>query len=367
MIMPHRNHALRIFRVLALSAIVTATVSAAKLDLERVTPVPADQPIPVIDFFRPHLLQDPKLNPSGTHIAALITAAEDKHQLLVYELKTKKIETAGGFGDQDIYQVNWLNDSRLVFKVSTRKMYGLGLLAGDVGSLGESYPLLQYYGAILIAVPPKNRLHPLVWNRYDALETGRDLGAATIDSNGHKGGLIDLVSAGADHSTAMDARDNNECRIETRYSVPSGGLTYSYLADQDGQLAFAFTSEEGQMAMHRLVEGQWIKCPVDLENIDVIGCGDQPGQVVVRAAPGREAARVPVYGCCDRQAGRRVISGQKLRLRRLALSRSCQSHDPWRHGLPRRPFRDVVQRRLSQPAESTKRILPWPVCSNTGE
>ena len=102
--------------VLSLSAMVPAA-SAGKLDLDRTTPVPASEPTPVMDFFRPLLLQQPALNPSGTHIAAIVTVGDDRHQLLVYDLKTQKVEQVGGVGE-DIYQVNWLNDRRLVFSLS---------------------------------------------------------------------------------------------------------------------------------------------------------------------------------------------------------------------------------------------------------
>ncbi len=259
----------------------STALAAEKLDLERVKPVPADQPVPLMDFFRPLVLQAPKLNQSGTHIAALITVGEDKHQLLVYEVKTQKIEIVGGSGDKDIYEFNWLNDRRLLFGLGTRKMYGLGLLAADVGSLSDSYPLLQYYGSSLIAVPPKDRLHPLVWNRYDSLDTSRDLGAATINTGSRSGKLINLYRADANREGVMAARDNNERHIETSYPVPPGGLTYHYIADREGHLAFAFTMNEGSSLMYRLVEKQWVKCPVDDEDINVVDCGDLPGQVVV--------------------------------------------------------------------------------------
>lgn len=255
--------------------------AAAKIDFERVTPVPHDQPIPIQDFFRPRILQEPKLNPSGTHIAALIALGEDRHQLLVHDLESRKNEFVGGSGDKDIYQVNWLDDKRLLFNLATRKMYGLGLLAANIGELHNAYPLLQYYGSSLIAIPPKDRLRPLVWNRYDSLETQRDLGAATINTDGQRGKLVNLVAAGANHSMAMDARDNNERHIATGYPKPDRGITYGYLADREGRLAFAFTSLQGEMALHRFADGKWIQCPVDLENIDVLGSGDEPGQLVV--------------------------------------------------------------------------------------
>jgi len=284
-----RLPSLRLFRSLALGVLVTATCAASKFDLERITPVPADQPIPVMDFFRPLLLQEPKINPSGTHIAAIITAAEDKHRLLVYELKTQKMEFVGGIGDQDIYQVHWLNDQRLIFGLARGKMYGIGLLAGAVGLLQGSYPLVQYYNTRLIAIPRKNRLEPLVWNRYDGLDHRQDLGAATLDSASRRlARIYDFDRVGARGSDVSDCRDSNESHIKANYPIPEGGLTYEYMADREGQLAFAFTAQDGCLTMHRLAGNQWIKCPVDLEEIDVVGAGDQPGQVLV-VGPRQEA------------------------------------------------------------------------------
>lgn len=235
----------------------------AKVDLSRVAPVPADQPIPISDFFRPAILQQPSFNPSGTHIAAIVTAAEDRHQLLVYDLAAKTTEFVSGSGDKDIYAVAWLNDTRLIFNLAARKMYGLGLMAANIGALSDAYPLLQYYGSSVIAIPPQDRLRPLVWNRYDSLETQRDLGVSIINTDLRGGNVVNLVAAGANHSK------------------PDGGLTTGYLADRDGRLAFAFTADQGNLAMHRLADGKWVRCPVDLEQIDVVGAGDAPGQVVV--------------------------------------------------------------------------------------
>jgi len=269
-------------RILSLIAMASSAFASPKLDFDRETPVPAGETIPVMDFFRPRLLSQPALNHSGTHIAAIVTLGEDKHQLLVYGLQTQKSELTGASGDRDITAVHWLNDRRLVFSLSTQKLYGLGLLATDVGSLGDASPLLQYFGSILIAVPPQDRLRPLVWNSHDQIEPPyRDQGVATINADLKSGQFIDLWAADASYSAQMDARNNNLKHIVDTYPVPEPGLTYRYLADREGKLAFAFTSENGKLTMHRLVDQQWLKCPVDLERIEVISCGDQPGQVVV--------------------------------------------------------------------------------------
>src|SRR6478735_11036988 len=77
------------------AAVVSLGFAAENLDLERKTPVPADQPIPTQDFFRPLSLSQPVLNRAGTHIAAIVSAGEDKHMLMVYDIATAKIETLG--------------------------------------------------------------------------------------------------------------------------------------------------------------------------------------------------------------------------------------------------------------------------------
>jgi len=267
-------------------AFSASAFASEKIDLDRITPVPANEQIPVQDFFRPAVLQQPKLNPSGTHIAAIVTAAEDKHQLLVNELGTQNIEMAGGRGDKDVYQVHWLDDKRLLFELSSRKLSGLGLFATEVGSVGRPYPLLQYDGTSLVAVPYKDRLRPLVWNRFD-IETGKDLGAAIINSGIDTGKFVDFTSVGGSGADISDAHDNNEKHIIERYPVPEPGITYRYLADKEGRLQFAFNSDNGLRTLHHLVAGHWEKSPVELEEIDIIDCGEKPNQLLVMG-PRRE-------------------------------------------------------------------------------
>ncbi len=269
--------------LLAFASTVPPAISADKLNLERVTPVPDTEPIPTMDFFRPLLLQQPVLNPSGTHIAAVITAAKDKHQLLVYELKTKKIETVGSAGDKDIYSVSWLNDQRLMFSLGARKMYGVAILAADVGNIDHAYPVLQYYYSRLLSVPPQDRLHPLVWNRYDGLGEmlNHDLGVAQIET-GTKGHLVDLLAAGAENVKFDLLREENEAHIRKRYPSPATGLVLYYLTDRVGQLEFCVTDIDGKETLHHLVGDHWEKCAVDLEKIEIVGCGETPGQLVVQ-------------------------------------------------------------------------------------
>jgi hypothetical protein len=64
-------------------------LNAEDSDLSRLTPVPAGQEIPVADFLRPAIIENPKLNPSGSHLAAVLTVGNDRHRLGVFDLKKK--------------------------------------------------------------------------------------------------------------------------------------------------------------------------------------------------------------------------------------------------------------------------------------
>ena len=273
--------------LLALGAVLpSARVSADEAaDLSRTTPVPATQPIPVIDFFRPAMLDEPRLNPSGTHVAAIVAGGDDRHQLLVYNLKTLTKEVLGGQGDSDVYQVNWLNDTRLVFQLSSQKLYGIGLFATEVGSIGNCYPLQQYQGSRLVSVPSDDRVHPLVWNAFDSLRTQGDLGVSSIDTDVQSfGKAVDLLSLRSNSLEALsalrNAQENNQRHILHTYPMPGPGHVTGYAADKDGHLEYAFVTHGRERSLYRFFAGSWAKCPVNLETTAVIGAGNQPGQLV---------------------------------------------------------------------------------------
>lgn len=260
-----------------------------RLDLERENPVPATEPIPIMDFFRPRLLQAPALNPSGTHLAALVSLGKDRHDLLVYDIEKKTLETLHGVGDHDIYSFTWLTDRRLIYMLASQKLYGLGMMAVDTGRLTDTHPLLQYCGAQLVGIPERNRLRPLVWMRSDSFDNGRDGGVGEINTDIRAGSITNLRAAGVTWSDAMDTRDNNEKHVAKSYPVAPGGMGTGYLADRDGELAFAATMDDGVGTFHRFTEGRWEKCPLDLDQVEVWAAGEKPGELVVLAP--REAGK----------------------------------------------------------------------------
>jgi acetyl esterase/lipase len=274
-----------ISRSLLLSSIFAGALAALgareKLDLERIVPVGPTETIPIADFFRPRLLQSPSLNRSGTHMAALVTVGKDRHDLLIHDFDKKGFETLHAEGDKDIYSFTWLNDQRLVYMLSADKHYAVGMMALDVKNLSGSFSILQYCGPQLVAIPEKNRLRPLIWMRFD-MEDSRDQGVAEIDTD-VRTPMFNLERATANDTDFRMQRDNNLRHVVRAFPVPPG-IGSGYLADGQGELAYAFYGKDGVITLYRYERNAWVPCPVDLDVIGVEGTSDNPGELVVRGA-----------------------------------------------------------------------------------
>ena len=271
-----------------LLAFASASTAIGKMDLDRITPVPDAEQIPVMDFFRPSLLQQPTVNPSGTHIAAAIAAGEDHTSLMVYDLKDQKMETIGSRGDSDINSVRWLNNDRLTYIISVQKLAGFILAGAKVGSLQSTYPILQNIGGASIAVPPNDRLHPLEYISRGSEITGQYGQVMTVNAAMETGKFMNLSGNGAllDAKILDDAAEDNVRHISEKHPIlkTPDGFDLSYFADKEGKLAYGMTSTDGVFSLHRLSEETWESCPEDLDEIKVIGCGDNPGEIVVLGA-----------------------------------------------------------------------------------
>lgn len=260
---------------------IAALGAREKLDLERVVPVAPTEPIPIMDFFRPRLLQSPNLNRSGTHMAALVTVGKDRHDLLIYDFEKKDFQTLHAEGDKDIYTFNWLDDGRLIYMLSEDKHYGVGMMALDVANLSSSFSLLQYCGPRLIAIPEKNRLRPLVWMRFD-MEDEQDRGVVEIDTD-VRTPMFNLSRATANDTDFRMQRDNNQRHVVRSFPTPPG-IGLDYLADGHGELAYAFYGKDGVITAYRYERNSWVACPIDCDEIAVEDVGDNPGELVVRGA-----------------------------------------------------------------------------------
>jgi hypothetical protein len=152
--MKRLNRISRVVGWLMAVALSAGLALAARVDLSRETPVGPAEQIPIVDFFRPPILWQPKLNLAGTHIAAILNTAEDHTELIVYDMRNQKFDRIGGHGKDDIFTFEWLNSKRLIFSLHAKGGGGSGWIAAEVDALNSAYPVIQLVGSDLIAVPP---------------------------------------------------------------------------------------------------------------------------------------------------------------------------------------------------------------------
>ncbi|HEY4302656.1 MAG TPA: alpha/beta fold hydrolase [Candidatus Didemnitutus sp.] len=271
---------------LASAALMFASILVAseKIDLVRDTPVPADQPIPVQDFFRQPILRDLSVNPSGTYIAGIASSGTDQSVLMTYELASRKLDSIGAYGDSDINAVWWIGDDRVLYQMSAYKMGGFVIAGARLKSLQSSYPVLQIARGDLIAIPPHDRLHPLFHLASHGFTTGQYGEIVNLSAGVENGKILNLAGGDSrlDSVIIARAREDNIRNTFKNYPIletPRGFDLY-YLADKEGQLAYGVTSTDGILKLHELQGDHWRDCPEDLDEINVIGAGEHPGEIV---------------------------------------------------------------------------------------
>jgi dipeptidyl aminopeptidase/acylaminoacyl peptidase len=247
------------------SIAMVTSLWAKRLDrVDATEPVPSDQTVPVIDFFRPHYFQQAKINPAGTLVAALNPDKDDSFNLIVFDLEARKTVGTGGGEGFDISNFQWLSDRRLLFSLNKDKLYSEGLFAADADKLQRAIPINRYDLALPIGVPKDDPLKPLVWLRALARQDGKDGGVVQIDSR------RDVESRGGGSWTKT-------------FPSPAGGETSAYYTDVNGNLAHAVTMKDGQGTLHRFAGDRWLECNFDSRKLEVVGSGSQPGELIVLA------------------------------------------------------------------------------------
>lgn len=258
-----------------------ACFAAEKVDLNRVTPVPADQPIPVQDFFRPPQFQQPELNDSGTHLAALVPLAADKTGLIVIELQKldAKPLLLSVPGEYSVDTFAWLNDDRIIFQASAQETGDIGTFVARVSRGLGNYAVIEGAGTTLVGIPDARTDRPQLMMRWDI-----------ADGHGRKGHVVE-VNTDLDLSATQDAdligaatqakRNRNDRRIVTTFPDLGSLFETGYISDKAGELAFGLTMDDGVAKVHRLDAGKWKECPINLDDVDVVSFGDKPGELIV--------------------------------------------------------------------------------------
>jgi dienelactone hydrolase len=273
------------FGALALALVSPGISRAEKLDLDRTTPVPANQPIPVLDFFRLDIFNHPGLNLTGTHIAALVAGNDDHLNLMIYDIKAKKGELTGGRGDSDVNQILWINADSYIFGINYQKMGAYVLSVGKIGRINEGYPLIQDVGCTVFRSPPNDRTHPLAVLSPHSQISGNYSEIVTLDTTVTSGKLLDLSGEGSllDQELIDGAMEANVRHIVGRHPIleTPNGFDVGNFADREGKELYETTSTNGVLTLHRLEGDKWVACPEDLDQMDVFGTGDNPGDLLV--------------------------------------------------------------------------------------
>lgn len=255
-------------------------LAVAELDADRLEPVPADQPIPIADFFRPAVFQSPQLNPSGTHVAALSSGGSDGYQLIVHDIGSGESRVVEGVGTMDVTSFSWLDDDRIVFNtVTDRQRRGAMLAVKDKGR-GRPYPLIQNGGFYLVGVPLADRLNPLAWVSAGGV-TDTQGEVVVLDTEVDSASIVDITGNEVPAGAYEKIEEQNRRAVKSHVTFLNFGASASYHADGLGQLSHAIVTEDGLLSLHAWDGDSWTRSPVDLETMTVHGAGTKPGEVVV--------------------------------------------------------------------------------------
>lgn len=261
--------------VLALCGLVLPILAVhADDDLTRVTSVAPNQQIPLTDFFRPPLFRNPELNDAGTCFAAtLIDAQDGKFGLLVEHLDDGKSETLEG---PESY--HWLDDNHLLCQVADESTGYFGTVVASVGHLTGAYAIDRRAFLYPLSIPRDDRMEPLIWLGYtfNGVNSGSEVGVLKINAK------VPLPPPGDNVGNRHEGDGYGiQATVVHAYPVPAGRYQAGYFCDGMGHLEFAVTETDGYFKLYRLTGDTWTACPVNLDDIDVLGAGDKPGELIV--------------------------------------------------------------------------------------
>lgn len=270
---------IRNISLLFCAALLSETSALSGSDLiERVVPVPADEQVPIVDFFRPSHFSNPSINPSGTHVAALVPVDSHREGMVIADLVKGKFKTLHGSKDMDISKLWWMSDDRILFSVIRENLYAAGLYVATRDA--KSYVVEQYSACRVIGIPQSNPLRPVVWISQNAYDDLKDAGVVQINSaKSLRKNSVHPGTAGGSLDTGLAVYGVN-ASVSRGYPKPEG-VAVGYVADRFGELAFALTSFEDGNRLFRLEGKSWEACPVDLDRYLVIGPGDRDGELLV--------------------------------------------------------------------------------------
>lgn len=168
----------------------SALVATEYADLKRMEPVPANEPIPIVDFVRPPLFDDVQLSHTGTRVGALVPSTSDQRSLVTYDLEDQTLDgVSAPPGDREISSFFWLDGDRLAYVVTDRSSGATTLNLATAGKLAIATSTWDNQGAggsvTILTNTPDDRTQFLLdlrgeGLRYDQVEMVNAHSAALI-------------------------------------------------------------------------------------------------------------------------------------------------------------------------------------------
>ncbi|HZZ19146.1 MAG TPA: hypothetical protein VFE25_07250, partial [Opitutaceae bacterium] len=237
----------------------TGLLASEYPEMKRLVPVPADQPIPIFDFVRPPQFGAVHLNHTGTTVGAIVPGNADARSLVTYNLSTQLLDgVSAPQGDQEISSFEWLDGDRLAYLDTFGKGESVGVLfLSSAGKLAEAETVgIQGAAGVvqLLGNTPEDRSQFLVnlkgFNfRYDHPEL--------INAKAHGSLITRYPDLKTDH-----------------------GFNIVFWPNKVNLLEYGITQEDGILALHHLEGENWVKSPIDVDQVDVFDSGDNPGEIV---------------------------------------------------------------------------------------
>ncbi len=248
-------------------------------------PVHVTGTVPIRDFFRPPFINLPLVNRAGTWLIARFDTEDDHTGAMFLNLLAGKQQTIRGRDDRDIDELFWLDDRHVLMNQSHEKLYADGLFVTDLEDFSSAYAIERKSAVSVISVPIKARLKPIIWMSQDAYQEGFDRGAVQLDASlsvdrqDDHGGARQMHQV--EHANKFIERTGTEATIIKSFPNLPKSQTLSFLADRNGELAFATAMIAGVESLYFLQDEKWVQSPLNMDHYDLVAAGDTDGEIIV--------------------------------------------------------------------------------------